>query len=138
MARRKNNSAAEDLMELIALLPWWAGVGLAVVSYGVLHAAASAPVPTVNPANLGQIVSGGLWRAFAYAGQFLLPFICLIAALASVLRQRKRRQLLSQTVASTAADALDSMSWQQFGKPQSEQSIHGRDHPSPHRQIASR
>ncbi len=60
---------------------------------------ASAPVPTVNPANLGQIVSGGLWQGLAYAGQFLLPFICLIAALASVLRQRKQRQPLSQTVA---------------------------------------
>lgn len=101
-------------MELIALLPWWAGVGLAIASYGVLHAVASAPVPTVNPSNLGQIVSGGLWRAFAYAGQFLLPFICLIAALASAFRQRKRRQLLSQTVASNAAGALDAMSWQQF------------------------
>ncbi len=80
----------------------------------MLHAVASTPVPTVSLRNISQIVSGSLWRTFAYAGQFLLPFICLIAALASVLRQRKRRQLLSQVVTSNAADALDTLSWQQF------------------------
>lgn len=33
MARRKKTSPAEDLMDLVAMLPWWAGVGLALVSY---------------------------------------------------------------------------------------------------------
>lgn len=114
MARRKNHSAVEDLMELISQLPWWAGVGLAALSYLVLHAVSSAPVATPGSTNIGQIVSGSLWRTFAYAGQLVLPFICLIAALASALRQHERRKLLSQTTTSGAADALDAMSWQQF------------------------
>lgn len=37
MARRRRTSPAEDLMDVVAMLPWWAGVALAVVSYLVLH-----------------------------------------------------------------------------------------------------
>ena len=114
MARRRSTTTAEELTELIALLPWWAGVGLAVTSYVVLHVIASVPLPTTTAAGMSQLVSGGLWRAFAYAGQFALPFICLLAAVSSAIRQRNRRNLLSQATTSTAANALDAMSWQQF------------------------
>jgi restriction system protein len=37
MARRKRTGVAEDLMDLIAMLPWWGGVALAVVMYLMLH-----------------------------------------------------------------------------------------------------
>lgn len=30
MARRKKTSPIEDVMDLVAMLPWWAGVGLAL------------------------------------------------------------------------------------------------------------
>jgi hypothetical protein len=33
MARRKKTSTIEDAMELVSMVPWWAGVGLAIVSY---------------------------------------------------------------------------------------------------------
>lgn len=32
MARRKKSSPAEDLIQLVAMLPWWAGVALALLS----------------------------------------------------------------------------------------------------------
>jgi restriction system protein len=41
MARRRKTSPAEDLMDLVAMLPWWAGVLLALVSYLLLHGVAS-------------------------------------------------------------------------------------------------
>lgn len=41
MARR-SKTGADDLMDLVARLPWWAGLGLAVLSYLVLHALAAA------------------------------------------------------------------------------------------------
>ena len=44
MARRKKTSPVEDVMDLVAMLPWWAGVGLALISYLLLHAVASQPV----------------------------------------------------------------------------------------------
>jgi restriction system protein len=37
MARRKRTSMADDLLVLVAMLPWWAGLLLALVSYFVLH-----------------------------------------------------------------------------------------------------
>lgn len=53
MARHKRTSTADDLLELVAMLPWWAGVLLAVVSYFVLHNIASQPV--VAPTQPGQM-----------------------------------------------------------------------------------
>ena len=53
MARRKKTSPAEDLMDLVAMLPWWAGVGLALVSYLLLHRVASQAV--LAPALPGQM-----------------------------------------------------------------------------------
>lgn len=41
MARRCKSSAAEDLMDLVALMPWWTGVALALASYWALHAVAT-------------------------------------------------------------------------------------------------
>jgi Topoisomerase DNA binding C4 zinc finger len=51
-------------------------------------------------------------RALATTGQYLLPVLFLIAALTSVFRRRKRRQLLAGV--SAAPDALNAMSWREF------------------------
>src|SRR4051812_647494 len=40
---RKKTSLAEDLMDLVSLLPWWAGAVLAVISYVLLHRLATPP-----------------------------------------------------------------------------------------------
>lgn len=45
MARKRKTSTAEDLMDLIATLPWWAGIALALTSYMVLHSIAIRPSP---------------------------------------------------------------------------------------------
>ena len=44
MARRKKSSPAEDFLELVAMLPWWAGVVLALIFYVLFHRWAQ-PVP---------------------------------------------------------------------------------------------
>jgi len=55
MARRRNSSAAEDLMDLVALLPRWPGVGLALASYWVLQVVATRPSPAMQSAQqIGQ------------------------------------------------------------------------------------
>ncbi len=59
MARRRKSSPAEDLMDLVARLSWWAGVGLALVSYLLLHGVASQPVvAAIEPGQLGATVIG--------------------------------------------------------------------------------
>ena len=77
MARRKKTSTADDLLELVAMLPWWAGVLLALVSYFVLHSIASQPVvaPT-QPGQMGAMAAQSLWKSLATVGQYFIPFIC--------------------------------------------------------------
>lgn len=115
MSRRRRTSPLEDMIELAGMLPWWAGIVLAVLSYLVLSAAADRPLPVaLAPADAGQVMQAGVWRAFAMVGQYLLPFVFVAGALASVFRQRKRAALVKSTTQSGSADALDGMSWQEF------------------------
>ena len=72
MARRKKTSPAEDLVELVALLPWWAGVTLALLIYLLLHRIAAQPLAGApQPGQAGAMVTQGLWKALAGAGQYL-------------------------------------------------------------------
>ncbi|WP_382325513.1 restriction endonuclease [Hydrogenophaga sp. UC242_50] len=115
MARRRKSSAAEDLMDLVALMPWWAGVALALASYWVLHAVASRPLPAAQSAQqIGQMATTAIWQGLATGGQYLVPMICLFGAVISAVRRRRRRALFDTTSASSSADALQDMSWQQF------------------------
>lgn len=115
MARRRKTNAAEDWIEIVSRLPWWAGVALAVVFYLVLHrVAAQQVVAAVQPGQMGDMVTQTLWKTLATFGQYVVPFVCLVGAVVSAWRRHERRGLLANFVESKAADALDGMSWQQF------------------------
>jgi len=115
MARRQKSSPAEDLMNLIAILPWWAGCALALVLYLLLHRIATQQVVmTVVPGQIGTAITQTIWRTLASFGQYLLPLLCLVGAAISAYRRRQRQNLVADVVGSKAADALDGMSWQQF------------------------
>jgi restriction system protein len=56
MARRKKSSPADDLIELSAMLPWWAGVALALLSYLLLHQIAAQPLTaSAQPGPVGNM-----------------------------------------------------------------------------------
>ena len=114
MARRRT-SLLDDLTEIVARMPWWAGVALALVSYLVLHSFAEQRVPpaTLAPGQIGDAVARTLGKTFATFGQYLLPFVCLLGALSSFLARRRREQLVSEA-ARGGADALDGMDWREF------------------------
>ncbi|MET4575088.1 restriction endonuclease [Ottowia thiooxydans] len=115
MSRRRKSSPVEDLMDLVAMLPWWLGVALAIASYWVLHAVASRSLPTATSApQIGQFAVDAMVQTLATFGQYLLPVLCLIGALASALRRRRRHALFDSTSSSSSPDALQGMSWQQF------------------------
>jgi restriction system protein len=114
MARRKQ-STAEDLIDLVAMLPWWAGVALAVVAYVWLHQIAVAPTPTLaSTAQMGTFVVGQFGKTLAMFGQYLLPFICLCGAGVSAYGRAKRSRLLVDVAQNSAAGALDGMTWNEF------------------------
>ena len=53
MARRKKSSPLEDFLELVAMLPWWAGVVLARIPYVLFRRwAQSVPVTAFQPGSV--------------------------------------------------------------------------------------
>ena len=102
-------------MGLVAMLPWWAGVVLALVFYLVLHGVAGQSVAAaVQPGQVGAMVTQALWKTLASFGQYILPLICLAGAGISAWKRRERNVLVANLVQSDAAGVLDGMSWQQF------------------------
>jgi restriction system protein len=110
---RKRSSGAEGFMDLIALMPWWAGVVAAIGSYIVLHSIATSPLPAVQPGKVAGALPGMMMRGLATAGQYVVPLLCILGALASFFRRRKRAQLAEQ-VAHSGQRAVAEMSWREF------------------------
>lgn len=115
MARRKSTSVFEDLFGLAALLPWWAGIALAAIAYGVLHHYAVAEISAqVQPGQIGQMVVGQMTKALATYGQYIVPLILLAGAAASFLKRRKRQGLVQNVAADRSGAALRGMNWRDF------------------------
>jgi restriction system protein len=97
------------------MLPWWAGVALAVLSYLLLHQAAAQPLTTsAQPGQVSAMVTQGLWKGLASAGQYILPIICLAAAGISAWRRKVRESLVTDVAQSQASNVLDGISWREF------------------------
>ena len=115
MARRRNRGLVEDVTELVAKLPWWVGVLLALALYAGLHAAAVRPITQATQlGQFGVTVVQTLGQTLAGIGQYLLPSLCLIGAAISAVQRHRRAKLLEHTTVNPVADALNGMSWQQF------------------------
>ena len=115
MARRKKTSPLDDMLGLVAMLPWWLGVALALVSYVFLHQLAKpTPLQGLQPGQITGVIVGSVVTTLAYAGQFIVPVICLLGALGSFMGRRHRQSLVAKVSQSKSADALDGMSWREF------------------------
>jgi restriction system protein len=115
MARRKRQSTAEDIMDAVALLPWWAGVALAFASYLFFHWLAGRPQPTISgPGQVGSLFPYMFITGVSGALQYLAPMLCLVGALISFVKRTKRASLVANVTASKGADALNDMSWAEF------------------------
>lgn len=115
MARRRKASVFEDLFGIAAALPWWAGVGLAVIAYFVIHHYAVAELPTTtSTGQLGQMVVGQMTTAIATYCQYIVPLLFLAGAAVSYFGRRKREGLIADVAADSSGDALRSMNWREF------------------------
>lgn len=114
MARRKKESPADALIDLVALLPWYVGVALAVGGYLVLHRSAISPVAALRPGDISGAMTGAVWRGVAGAAQYFVPLICIAGAAVSAWRRRTRRNLVESVTLSKTPDILDNMSWREF------------------------
>jgi restriction system protein len=102
-------------MDLVAMLPWWVGMALAFVSYLILHQLAAAPkIGALQPGQMADVVTRSMVAGLASVGQFVIPLFCLLGALGSFFRRRKREVLVEVVSQSKSADALNGMSWREF------------------------
>ena len=92
MARRKQGELSE-LLKVALTWPWQISAILVPVSYLMLHMAAMStehmPSPSPTPGVIPIIPI--LIHAFASLLQYVLPAIFLVAALISLIRQRRSR-----------------------------------------------
>lgn len=102
-------------MDIVARMPWWIGVALALASYLLLHSVASrSVVASADPGRMGQVITQTLGKALADVGQYILPILCLGGAGMSAWRRRVRQDLVTDVAQSRASNALDGMSWRDF------------------------
>jgi hypothetical protein len=93
MARRQT-SPLEDLAETAAILPWWVGCVLAVVSFLIFHAYANAEI--LKPEGAGQMgvfVVESLFANFARVLQYLVPGAFCIGSIVSLFNGARRKTL---------------------------------------------
>jgi restriction system protein len=112
--RRRRASAFDDLLTIASRLPWKASVGLAFLSYLVLHLVAlgsAQPPSATTTADLGNVVIRGFIHIFSLFTQYIIPVGFLIGAAASFLKRRQSSGLLEE--ARIGRD-IASISWQEF------------------------
>lgn len=115
MARKKKSSPLEDMMDLVALLPWWGGVAIAVIGYLVLHRmAVPVKVGAVQAGQVSQLMTASIMTGLATVGQYLVPLVGLAGAAMSFMRRKQRAALITDVAQSKSANALDGMSWREF------------------------
>lgn len=115
MARRKKSSPAEDIIDLVAMLPWYVGVLAALLIYLFLHSVATSAVPAATKrGDMTGVVVGAVWRPIASIAQYFLPLLCLLGAALSAWRRRVRRSLVDNATASPVTSFLEGVTWQEF------------------------
>lgn len=115
MSRKRKTSPIEDVIDVIAMLPWWAGICIAVVGYLVLHRLATpTAITAVQPGQIGNLVAQSMVAAFASAGQYLVALVGLVGAGISFFRRKQRATLVADVAQAHSASALDGMSWREF------------------------
>ena len=114
MGRRRRTATAEDFMDLVALLPWWAGIGLAVATYLLFASLAAKGGPPIAPGSVGSGVVSTVVTAFSKVLQYLVPLLCLAGAALSAWRRRERSDLLARATGADTSVEVSRMTWQQL------------------------
>jgi restriction system protein len=103
------------MIEVVAMLPWWAGVLLAFIAYFILHHYASAEVvQSASVAQLGVNIASQLGKTLAMFGQYLLPLAFLIGAGISAYGRHRRNELFADIQKGSSPSELNGMTWREF------------------------
>jgi restriction system protein len=109
---RRRRSGLNDLVAIVAALPWWLGLGLAAVSFLLLRVLAGADAPAAK--ELTDLLPTALWNAataLAKPGQWVVPAVLVFSAALSFFRRAKARKLVDQFA---SGDAPAPLTWREF------------------------
>jgi restriction system protein len=75
---KKKSGGADEIMSVVARLPWWAGIGAAALSYVVFHyLAGQKAAPLTDTAGVGPMVIKTMWASLSSILQYIIPLLCL-------------------------------------------------------------
>ena len=102
-----------DIVTLTLRLPWWVGLLLAAVSYYGFHRLAGVEVPlATKAADAGPMVIWQFAKMAGYFLQYLVPLLCVVGAVVSLLSGRRRKALGDQV--GSGARAVGDLDWREF------------------------
>ena len=114
MSAKPTTRPARVLHDLAAAVPWWAWVGAAAVLHALLHLVAepqtAGPGRAVDP---GGFAAAGWWLALTNVLQYLVPALCIVAAVV-LPRRRAERDQTALANDPNAAPPIESMAWREF------------------------
>lgn len=120
MARRKKQDTLGDLIDVLALLPWWLSLAGAPLSYLVLKHFAGQPQPeTAGLDGMGTTMVWSMVTTGCKLGMLVIPMVLLVSCGFSLLRASRRRKEMDaySTVARGGSrSSLFAMSWRDFEK----------------------
>ena len=110
MARRRQRTLMV-IADIAAVLPWWAGIGIAVVAYASLHAVATTNLPSATSMGNRSALFEMVFHGFATVFQYAIPLALLVGAGLSIFGRHRRRSLLESA---TNPGEVTRMTWQEF------------------------
>lgn len=116
MGRRRKSSTADDIVEIVAGLPWWVGLMLAAIVWVLFEAfTPAAPAATsLKPGQAASFAANSLIAGIAPYLKYLFTFLCVLGAVVSFIGRRKRAGLMAQAQGQQSAGAVQQMSWREF------------------------
>ena len=112
---RKGQGFIKGAAYQVSMLPWWAGVTGALLSFLVLRWYTTLQILSTLAVNNIDIISAGEpFHRLAMLGQYLLPGLFLTAALLSATKNAKRKNLYYKISRSVTQESLNNLSWRDF------------------------
>ncbi len=112
---RRLHSFFEEIIALVARLPWWLYLTIALLSFSFFHWYAGLPLEQTKESSgfLERGISTGLRQAAAWA-QYLVPLFVFPAALLAMYQKWKRDGLYEGIARNPSADCLNHLSRYDF------------------------
>ncbi len=106
-----------NILDVVSRLPWWVGLGLAPVSYLLLHQLATMEFTVSTGSGMAAAaLLTGLLRGMATALQYVLPPLFIVAAAIPAWNRYRQRRNYAAVAAERGQDALEMLSWNDFEK----------------------